>query len=153
MANFTIHGIRRRLNLVIFGTSLIALSLAAIVFTAYEFGSHRRALVAEVSTLADAIGHISQAAIEFDDPDAAAQALEAFTAEASVLSAEMYVADGRRLAAYGGDAMNHAVASRITRNREWFEGGVLHLERLIVFDAETIGSIHVRADTRQVRRS
>lgn len=147
---FTIQGIRRRLNRVIFGTTLVALSLAAIVFAVYEFGSSRRALVHEVSILADAIGHISQAAIQFDDPNAAAQALEALTAEPSVLSATMFAADGREMAFYGEVGAAGRLASPIARNYERFQGGLLHLERLIVFDGDTIGSIHIRADTRDV---
>ena len=149
-AHFTIQGIRRRLNRVIFGTSLIALSLAAIVFTVYEFGSTRRALVHEVSTLADAIGHISQAGIQFDDPNAAAQALGALAAEPHVLAAAMFAADGRKMASYGEEEAADIVAGPTHRNHERFEGAVLHVERLIVFDADTIGSIHVRADTREV---
>ena len=81
-------------------TSAVTLLVSGGGSLVYGLYSYRQTLLSELSTLSDAIGYNSTAALLFDDTDAAMSALEGFRAMPSVLQATLVDPDGGVLRAY-----------------------------------------------------
>jgi signal transduction histidine kinase/CheY-like chemotaxis protein len=105
-------------------------------------------MVDDLSVLADVIGSNSTAALAFDDPNSAREALSALKAEPHVISACIFDKDGRPFATYlhgrkTGDAWpahagkDHMVVS--TRD-------YLGVFRSVSLDGETIGTVYIRSN-------
>ena len=92
--------INTKLTLIIMGTSLVALSLAAAAFVAYDVMSFRERIASDLATLSAAIGHASAAAISFDDQKGAEDLLAGLKANPHIVSACIFKPDGAVFARY-----------------------------------------------------
>ena len=152
--------ITRKLILMMLLTSVTAVLVVSGVFGATEALTYRSNMVDEVTTLGDVIGTNSTAAVTFEDEGLAKQVLASLSADSSIASANIFLANGGRLASYSSEAdgpVYEAIdADTITslletvtltgRPVEQFVG--LHLidtVRPVVFDNELIGMLHLRA--------
>ena len=79
--------IQQKLTLVIVCTSLVGLSLASLVFDAFERSSFRAAMTSEFSALAGTLGANTAAALAFNDRKSAEDTLGALRAEQHVIAA------------------------------------------------------------------
>lgn len=100
MRALTNVSIRRKLTLLGVTTSVLALLLACAAFVLHDAATFQRKLELDLHALADVIGSNSTAALTFDDPAAAREALSALQAEKHVVSACIYGKDGAPFAAY-----------------------------------------------------
>ena len=143
--------IRWKLTLIILLTSSIALLLASAGFIAYELIGFRGAIVRELSTVAEVIGANSTAALAFSDRRAAEEILSALRVDERVLAACSYNSKGQLFAPYLRDAKSsHLFPPRPRPPGQYFEGDTLLLFRPIVLDRETIGTLYLRADLREI---
>jgi len=143
--------IRWKLTLIIMLTSSIALLLASAGFIAYELIRFRDAVVRELSTVAEVIGANSTAALAFGDRRAAEEILSALRADERVLAACSYNSQGQLFAGYLRDAKStHVFPPQSRPAGQYFEGDTLLLFRPIVLDRETIGTLYLRADLREI---
>src|ERR1041385_4089222 len=92
--------IKRKVTLVILLTCAAALLLACGALAAYEVIDFRRALVRDMTALADVLAKNTRAALAFQDDRAARETLEALQAEPYVTAACLYTQDGRQFATY-----------------------------------------------------
>lgn len=152
MLSFRDLSLRRKQMLIIMLTSAISLLLACAAFVAYDVSRFRRELVALVSSLAEVIGNNTTAAIEFNDPDVAAQTLAALRGEPNIVRAHIHTPDGQVFATYTREGvplppeLPHSVAAR-----QEFTDRHLHLFRPIMVGSEQVGSIELTADLHELR--
>jgi signal transduction histidine kinase/DNA-binding response OmpR family regulator len=143
--------IRRKLTLIIMLTSSMALLLACAGFIAYELVRYRTTTARELSRVAEVIGANSTAALTFWDRHAAEEILRALRADERVVAACSYDSMGNLFAPYVRDGKTPYVFPPKPRPPgEYFEGTTMLLFRPIVLNRETIGTIYLRADLREV---
>ena len=100
--------IRRKLALMILGTSGAVLLLTCSGFVGYEILTYRRAAVDELSTLGGIIAAQSTGAVAFDNPRDATEILAALHAEPHITAAALYDKEGRLFARYPAGAADAA---------------------------------------------
>jgi signal transduction histidine kinase len=137
--------IRHKLTGMILLVSTVTLVAAAAVIVSYEVATSRELLADDMRGLADVVGLNSRAALEFDDPDAAAENLRALAAHDLVVSAAIYTLDGSLFAAYRRDEGRNLPAvtddAGMRFGVEYFD-----LARPIGHADAPVGVVHLRAD-------
>ena len=136
--------IRRKLALLIIATGGIALVLSSAALWIVKSIDLRATTVTEISTLAEAIGTNTTAALTFQDRHAAEETLGGLRADKSIVLAALFAKDGSLFAQY----VQRGVAAGAEQLRpvgHYFEGTTMLLVHPIVLDGETIGTILVRA--------
>jgi signal transduction histidine kinase len=142
-----------RLNMI---TSGMALLLAGVALSVYDFVSFRTTLLENRSVEARIVGSNTITALTFDDPSAAERTLGALRAEASVEGAALYRPDGGLFASYLRDASVAPLVlpAEAAREREWseFDGlRTMHTVRPVMLDGAPIGLVYIRSDMKEVR--
>jgi signal transduction histidine kinase/DNA-binding response OmpR family regulator/HPt (histidine-containing phosphotransfer) domain-containing protein len=121
--------VRAKLMLLASFASGMALLLAGIVLMLADYHSNRRALMQRLQVQAEITARNSSAAVAFDDPQTAANTLEALSADGAIVAAEILRKDGTLLAQHGQPMDEEA--------RKFPQVGVAH--------TEPNGLIHVNA--------
>ena len=149
MRFFDKASIKRKQMLIIMLTTSVALVLACAAFAVYEVLAFRKAMVQNVSTLAQMIGDNSAAALDFNDPKSAEETLASLKAEPSIVAACIYSKQGEAFARYnrtGGDAASPPPIFQT--NGHSFDGRRLALFTPIEYKGESIGVIYMESDLR-----
>lgn len=138
--------LRHKLIAITMMTSVGALLLAGLVFTAWEWTSLRRAMVRDLSTHADILADNCKAALAFEDTADANEVVGAMKSIPSIRTTCLYTSAGRLLAVYRRDP---SVA--IPQQEQWpdghsFRNGLLILARPIQLDDEHVGTICLTSD-------
>jgi hypothetical protein len=107
----------------------------------------RKAMVSELSILAEVIGNSSTAALAFDDRKTTREALESLRAHPHIVSASIYDKDGGLFAVY----LRRGIDSFPFPDRPQREGHLFKTEKLELFkqiklDKETIGTVFLCSD-------
>lgn len=160
--------IRRKLTTIIILTSATSLVLASVVFIASEVISFRRSMIEGVSTLAEVIGTNSRTALFFNDQETAQETLAALRAEPNVTAAYIFTTDREVFARYLRDDVQSKHHSResqkegqrlrgddvkpllIAQNSHRFGGSYLHVCREVVLEGETVGTVYLRSDLKEL---
>ena len=135
--------IRRKLALLIVVTGSIALVLASAALLIFKTIDLRAETVSEISTIAEAIGSNTTAALTFQDRSAAEQTLGALRADRRILRAAVFARDGSLFAHY----LQHGAVAGPPQFRppgDYFDGSTLRVVRPIRLNGEPIGTILVR---------
>ena len=158
---FSDMSIRSKLTLIIMATCSIALLLGYLALTARYVTREPDRLAERLTVLAEVMGANSTAAVAFNDRASAQRTLAALDAEPSIVAAYIYDNDGSIFASLNSRADqqapretgNASLADRYenTIRQNWLFSANLHVARPIVLDGETIGTIVVYADLRQLR--
>lgn len=144
-------------------TTTIVIVLASALFVALEINNYRRALVQELTAIAQITSSNSTAAILFNDGAAAEETLGALGARPNIESASLYTVDGAQFARFGepagqfdvSRAMSLSVAAKSGQDighaysLDWSVRSV-DLSGPIMFDDEIIGAIHMRSSLSQI---
>lgn len=138
--------IRRKQTLIIMLTSSVALLLACAAFIAYDTVTFRRELSERVTILADAIGYNCAAAIDFNDPKTAGEALAALRADDNIISACVYARDGQEFAVYQRDTALPFAPPPMESASQKFTRDDLHMFRAIKQGDALVGTIFVASD-------
>jgi len=101
------HSISRKLTWMNMLVSGAALLLACAAFIAFDMITFRQAVLRNLSTQAQIIGSNSVSALLFNDPQSAENTLLALKAAPNILSAQVYLPDGRPFASYSRDRDRH----------------------------------------------
>jgi len=149
------HSISRKLTWMNMLVSGAALLLACAAFIAFDMITFRQAMLRNLSTQAQIIGSNSVSALLFNDPQSAENTLLALKAAPNILSAQVYLTDGRPFASYSRDRDRHRtvlppIPSRQTETH-WVEDDQIALVRLIVLDGKPIGAVYIRSDLQELR--
>ena len=142
-------------------TTTIVIVLASALFVALEINNYRRALVQELTAIAQITGSNSAAAILFNDRLAAEETLGALRARPNIESASLYTSDGSPFAHFGESAgqadlrqgpnpsVNFGANIKQPYSLAWSLRS-LGLSGPIYFDGEVIGVIHMRSSLSQI---
>jgi signal transduction histidine kinase len=148
------QSISGRLTVLVLLVSGTALLLAYASFLAYDFYSLRHNLIESLETEAAMIGTNSESALLFDDQQAAETTLSALRDAPSVLTAQIFGADGRPFARYSRQGSeNQSIAPRLSSGQKsafWIENGTFLSGYAIMSGGKSIGSVYILADTRDV---
>jgi signal transduction histidine kinase/DNA-binding response OmpR family regulator len=136
--------IRRKLALLILVTGTIAVVLSTAAVWIFKTIDLRASIVTEVSTLADAVGSNTTAALTFQDRHAAEETLSAFRTDNRILRATLFGKEGLLFARYVQRGVPPG-SPQLRPAGHYFEGDTILLVRPIVLDGEAIGTILVRA--------
>jgi signal transduction histidine kinase len=135
----------------ILATCVVAMSLAAIVLAALDIVDVRGSMVRDTTVMADIIARNTEAALAFDDPDAATQTLRSLESEPRISAAYLYDAHGALFAQYATRDQRGAVPSAPDSDAPRFADGRLALHRPIVLNGKQIGTIYLEAPLKRVR--
>jgi signal transduction histidine kinase/DNA-binding response OmpR family regulator len=134
--------------------SAAALLLACAAFIGYDMVTFRASILHNLSTQAQIIGSNSASALLFDDPQAAETTLSALGAAPDILSAVIYMPNGRPLASYSRDKNNAIPAppSLVPGQLEMhlFKNSEIVLVRSIVFQGKPTGTVYIRSDMEEL---
>jgi hypothetical protein len=107
-----------------------------------------------LSTQAQIIGSNSVSALLFNDPQSAENTLLALKAAPNILSAQIYLPDGRPFASYSRDRDRHSpVLPAIPPGQteaHWIKDNQIALVRSIVLDGKPIGAVYIRSDLQEL---
>ena len=144
--------IRQKLTLIIMLTSAVAVAVACVVFATYDGIRFKRAMVNQLSLQAEIIGANSTAAILFNDERAAEETLGALAADDRIVSAQIYTEDGRRFAEYVRHDVAPGAPPPLLPNETYrFTHDRLEMKRPIVLRQETVGTVYLRSDLRDMQ--
>jgi signal transduction histidine kinase/CheY-like chemotaxis protein len=149
------HSISRKLTWMNMLVSGAALLLACAAFIAFDMITFRQAMLRNLSTQAQIIGSNSVSALLFNDPQSAENTLLALKAAPNVLSAQVYLPDGRPFASYSRDRGPHTpvlppIPPGQTETHR-IEDGQIALVRSIVLDGKPIGAVYIQSDLQELQ--
>jgi len=150
--NQSIAGKLTRMNLVVCG---IALLLAYVSFLMYDLYTLRQSLRTDLDTEAQIIGSNCEAALLFDDPQAAQTTLAALRGSPHVLAATVFTANQQPFASYARhDSRSLNLSPRLAQGQVsgyWSRGDEQILfGRQIESQGQVIGSVYILAETTDV---
>jgi signal transduction histidine kinase/CheY-like chemotaxis protein len=148
------HSISRKLTWMNMLVSGVALVLACAAFIAFDMITFRQAMLRNLSTQAQIIGSNSVSALLFNDPQSAENTLLALKAAPNILSAQVYLPDGRPFASYSRDRDRYGpvlppIPSGQTETH-WIKDDQIALVRSIVLDGKPIGAVYIRSDLQEL---
>jgi PAS domain S-box-containing protein len=143
------RGVRERLRKMIVLTSAVALLLACVAFAAVDAVGSRRTLRADLMILADVIAWNSGPSLMFGDRESAFTVLSALAARPSIESASIYTKDGKLFSAFN-TARDHPPPNISPPVGTVFGFDHIEVVRPVVMDQETIGTLYLIADLREL---
>src|SRR5438270_2150865 len=154
MFNAQRHSISRKLTWMNMLVSGAALLLPCASFISFDMITFRQAMLRNLSTQAQIIGSNSVSALLFNDPQSAENTLLALKAAPNILSAQVYLPDGRPFASYSRDRGPHnpvlpPIPSGQTETH-WIENDQIAVVRSIVLDRKPIGAVYIRSDLQEL---
>jgi len=145
------HSIRKKLVAMVMMTTLVALLVSIALVVAYDLRSYHRTLVNDLSTDAELVGHMTSAALTFDDPRLANEDLLLLRASPLVRGAAIYDARGQLFASYSAAGEQRPVPKRLDQIDD-SGNGILVVSQPIVENGETVGTVVMRAENRILAR-
>jgi len=142
--------LRRKLTAVIMLVSVSALLLACAGFIGFEYYATRKALVNDLTSLADVLGFNSHAALRFQDKTAAETTLASMQAKPNLAAASLYTPDGKLFAAWSRRPYHPAQDAATLTEGHHFEGDHLWMFKSVVHDGEKIGYVGLESDLREI---
>src|SRR5262249_37717813 len=137
--------------------AVVMLSVSFAVLATYDFYSSRAGLIDGITSIADAIGSNSTAALTFDDAQAATETLRAASVHPHITAAQLYTAAGLPLARHsrqqdadGRESLFDAATIRRGEPTVAFAPGRLRVLRPVALNQQMVGSIVIESDTDEV---
>ena len=146
MRRFKDISVRSKLTLIILGTSCLAVFLACSALVAYDLVAFRRGTSRDLTTLADAIGGNSAAALIFRDTSGAEDVLRALQAQPHVRRAWVYARDGSPFAGYLQTGQGRVPAPPLMADGTYFRRDAIEQVRRIRYAGEEVGAVYINLD-------
>jgi len=144
--------IGRKLTVIIMSITAVTLLLACVVMVAYDLVTYRREMVADLSTLAEAVASNSTAALTFHDDQAAQEVLRSLRTQPHIIAACLYTQDGNVFATYvrGGQDSNFSPPRPRPEGSVSANGRFL-LFRPVMLAKEQIGTVYLESDYSEMK--
>jgi len=145
------RSIRKKLVAMVMTTTFVALLVSIALVVAYDLRSYHRTLMNDLSTNAELVGHMTSAALTFDDPRLANEDLLLLRASPLVRGAAIYDARGQLFASYSATGEKRPVPRRleaIDRSGD----GIMVVSQPIIENGEAVGTVVMRAENRMLAR-
>jgi signal transduction histidine kinase/CheY-like chemotaxis protein len=147
------RSIRHKLVAVVMVTTLASLLVSIGTVIGYDLRHYHRSLLGDMATQAELLGHMTSAALTFDDRRLAGENLALLRIRPSVRAAAIYNADGALFASYQAPGQAGPLPARPERAGVKVDGGDLVLYRQIVENGEFLGTVYLRAEYALVSRT
>jgi len=153
------RSIRKKLVAVVMTTTFVALLVSIAIVIGYDLRSYHRALVNDLSTQAELVGHMTSAALSFDDPRLANENLALLRTSPLVRAAAIYDSQGKLFASYAAAGEPRPGAARDIPGRLEAaglledDGSELVVRQPIVENGDTVGTVVLRAENRLLART
>jgi signal transduction histidine kinase/ActR/RegA family two-component response regulator len=145
--------IRKKLVVVVMATTFAALLVSVGLIIAYDLRNYQRSLVNDLSTQAELVGHMTSAALAFDDPRLAGENLALLRTRPMVGAAAIFDEHGRLFASYAKPGVPGGFPPRSQAAGALNDGRHVSLFRPIVENGETVGTVWLRAENRMLART
>jgi len=146
------RSIRKKLVAVVMTTTFVALLVSIAIVIAYDLRSYHRALVNDLSTQAELVGHMTSAALSFDDPRLANENLALLRTSPLVRAAAIYDAKGMLFASYAAAGEPRQIPQRLDATRPPQDDDLV-VRQPIVENGDTVGTVVLRAENRLLART
>jgi signal transduction histidine kinase/ActR/RegA family two-component response regulator len=140
------RSIRQKLVAVVMLTALLALLVSIGTLIVYDLRNYHRTLVADMTTQAELLGHMSSAALTFDDKRLAAENLALLRIRPMVKAGAIYHADGSLFATYTAAEELRNFPLRPEADGARVVDGQLVVSKRIIDNGELLGTVYVRAE-------
>ncbi|MBC7685730.1 MAG: hypothetical protein H7176_10935, partial [Bdellovibrionales bacterium] len=146
MSGYIRRSISRKFMTAVMATTFVAVLVSGLANLAYDIHDYRVGVVQDLTSQADLLSKVSQAALEFDDVGSVQDTLAHLRARPGVLAAAVYRADNTLFASY---ASAQSPAAAIPQ-RPKAEGNLVDGDDLVIFRSirrgrEQLGTIYLRA--------
>jgi PAS domain S-box-containing protein len=138
--------LKRKITLAILATCGIVLSLAGVALAIFEIRDFRVAMARDSTTLADILSANTQAALAFDDADAARTILRSLQAEPHVVAARLFDRKGAIFADFTRPQAAVTLPGHPGTDGYLFTEDHLALYRPIALDGKSLGMIFLQVD-------
>jgi PAS domain S-box-containing protein len=142
--------IRYKLQGIVIVACGVALFVASAVFTAYDRTTFLRAKTEDLIASAKMIGSNSTAALTFRDSGSAREILSALQAKVHVIRACIYDSEGTVFAKYNRNPVEDGSCPRVQGEGSQIVARRMVLFQSIVLDGDSIGTIYLEADLRDL---
>jgi signal transduction histidine kinase/CheY-like chemotaxis protein len=144
--------IKRKLIIAALGITAAALLLVSAVCVGYGRLVTRNAAIHNLTVLADTVSANAIAALVSNNAESATRALSTLGAESRLMSACLFDKTGKRIAVYSSTEHHPSSfpSAPLSEGSRWAQNELI-LSRNIVSGGETVGSLHLRLDTRQMQ--
>lgn len=144
------RSIRTKLVTIVMSTTLAALAVSVGTVVAYDLRGYQHALLNDLSTQAELVGHMTSAALAFDDPRLARENLALLRSRPSVRAAAIYDQSGALFASYLAPGESGTFPPHPRRTGKKIkpytrDGDDLVLYKPIVENGETLGTVYLRS--------
>ena len=156
------RSIREKLVTIVMSTTLAALVVSVGTVVAYDLRSYRRALLNDLATQAELVGHMTSAALAFDDARLAGENLALLRSRPSVRAAAIYDEHGALFATYLAPGETGAFPVRPARGgkpvsagaKESYlpEGDEVVLYKPISENGDLLGTVYLRSENQLIVR-
>jgi PAS domain S-box-containing protein len=150
MLTFRDTPIRQKLMIVVMATTTVALLLAGVGIVAADSLLFRRYLQRDLSALAQMAADNSTAALQFNDPQVAAETLAALRARSHLVAACIYNPEGAIFARYSRPDAHSACPPAAGRDEVRFSNGGLIVSRAILLNGQRVGTLELLYDLGEI---
>jgi signal transduction histidine kinase/ActR/RegA family two-component response regulator len=147
------RSIRTKLMAVVMSTTFAATLVSVGTVIGYDLRSYQRSLRSDLSTQAELVGHMTAAALNFDDARLARENLAALRTRPSVRAAAIYNAAGRLFASYVAPGEPAVFPARPGAGLMRDTGSYLVQQEAIIDNGELLGTVYIRAENRLLQRT
>ena len=137
--------------LIIMSICSVALFLACVAFSGYDFFAFKREMVYDLSTLAKITGKTNTAALVFDDKASAESTLATLGIKKYIVSAYIYSVDGSIFAIYRRSGFTENFLPHAPDEYgSSFRNGYLEVSEPIILDDNIVGTIYVKSELKEL---
>src|SRR5581483_2018023 len=146
-AQFRDMSIRRKLIALFMAVGVMTAVAVSLPMATYDVHAFKRAMAQDLGILGDVLANNSTAALTFQDPAAASEALHALRSEPDVTAACIYTPDGKTFARYKRDGNDSDFQPPAVRGEStFFESDRLKQFRDIRLGGERVGTLYLESD-------
>jgi len=139
------RSIRTKLVTIMMSTTLAALAVSVGTVVVYDLRGYQRALLNDLSTQAELVGHMTSAALSFDDPRLARENLALLRTRPTVRAAAIYDQGGALFASYLAPGENASFPPHPGKVGHGKEGDELVLYKPIAENGDMLGTVYLRS--------
>jgi signal transduction histidine kinase/ActR/RegA family two-component response regulator len=146
------RSIRTKLVTIVMSTTLAALAVSVGTVVAYDLRAYRRMLLNDLSTQAELVGHMTSAALSFDDPRLARENLALLRSRPTLRAAAIYDQAGGLFASYLAPGETRAFPPHPGPVGHHKAGDELILYKPIMENGDVLGTVYLRATNQLMGR-
>lgn len=147
-----LNSIRKKLVAIVMSTTLAVLLVSVGIVVAYDLRSYRAAQLNDLSTQAELVGHMTSAALAFDDPRLARENLALLRSRPSVRAAAIYDDTGALFASYEAPGASASFPEHPGKEGHVRDGDDLVLFKPIAENGDRLGTVYLRSHNMLVER-